>query len=139
MPTVRLFNGQTDFYEVDDFTDPWKSATTEIVVFQPGIIRHTEFVFHVVPLMSRQVRFIRRDLRGHGKSSNGEEGYTLDTLVDEMADFVDKVAGRPVHWIGESTAGMISIAFAAKHPDKLKSLIIMSSPLVLKSVHPFFG
>ncbi|KAK4942807.1 hypothetical protein LTR10_017567 [Elasticomyces elasticus] len=131
MPAVELFNGQTDYYEMDDFTDPWKSATTDIVVFQPGILRHTEFVYHLVPLMSKEVRFVRRDLRGHGRSSGGCNDYTLDTLVDEMADFVDKIAGRPVHWIGESTAGMISIAFATKYPEKLKSLILMSSPLVL--------
>ncbi|KIV81237.1 hypothetical protein PV11_08664 [Exophiala sideris] len=131
MPTVELFNGQTDYYEVDDFTDPWKFATTEIVVFQPGILRHTEFVYHLVPLMSGEVRFVRRDLRGHGRSSAGCTDYTLDNLVDEMADFVDKIAGHPVHWIGESTAGMISIAFAEKYPEKLKSLILMSSPLVL--------
>lgn len=134
MPFVELFNGQTDYYEVDDFTDPWKSDTVDIIVFQPGILRHTEFVYHLVPLMSREARFIRRDLRGHGKSSGGDSQdypYTLDTLIDEMADFVDKVAGRPVHWLGESTAGMISLAFAAKHPNKLKSLILMSSPVVL--------
>ncbi|KAI1611782.1 Alpha/Beta hydrolase protein [Exophiala viscosa] len=134
MPAVELFNGQVDYYEVDDFTDPWKFATAEIVVFQPGILRHTEFVYHLVPLMGRKVRFVRRDLRGHGRSSGGCSNYTLDTLVDEMADFVDKVAGRPVHWIGESTAGMISIAFAAKYPEKLKSLILMSSPLVLNDI-----
>ncbi|EMR69678.1 hypothetical protein MGN70_014486 [Eutypa lata] len=134
MPSVTLFNGQSDYYEVDDYTDPWNSGGTEVVVFQPGILRHTEFTFHMVPLMCRDVRFIRRDLRGHGRSSKGntqDYQYTLNTLVDEMADFVDKVVGRPVHWIGESTAGMVSIAFAEKYPSKLKSLIIMSSPLVL--------
>lgn len=104
MPTVQLSTGETDYYEDDDFTDPWNSATSDVVVFQPGIIRHTEYLFHLVPLMSRNVRFIRRDLRGHGKSTGGtrdEYSYTLDTLVDEMAEFVDKVVGRPVHWIGE--------------------------------------
>ncbi|KAM5349191.1 hypothetical protein ACJ41O_009014 [Fusarium nematophilum] len=134
MPLVTLSSGQSDYYEVDDYTDPWNSDECDIVVFQPGILRHTEFTFHLAPLMCRHVRFIRRDLRGHGRSSRGDSPgykYTLDTLVDEMADFVDEVAGRPVHWIGESTAGMVSIAFAAKHPSKLKSLILMSSPLVL--------
>lgn len=135
MPFVTLFNGQTDYFEVDDYTDPWNRDEADIVIFQPGILRHTDFTYHLVPLMCRDARFIRRDLRGHGKSSKGDaEGYqyTLTTLVDEMADFVDKVAGRPVHWIGESTAGMVSIAFAEKYPNKLKSLIIMSSPLTLK-------
>jgi len=134
MPEIKLSTGQTDYYEVDDFTDPWRADDVEIVVFQPGISRSTMMLFHLVPLMSRNVRFIRRDLRGHGKSSIGDDenyAYTLDTLVDEMAEFVDKVAQKPVHWVGESTAGMLAIAFAKKYPEKLKSLIVMSSPLVL--------
>ena len=134
MPYVDLSTGERDYYEVDDFTDPWKGDSVEIVVFQPGISRLTEHLYHLVPLLSGKVRFIRRDLRGHGRSSGGDSKgykYTLDTLAAEMAEFVDKVAGRPVHWIGESTAGMVSIAFGEQYPDKLKSLIIMSSPLVL--------
>ncbi|KAH8652978.1 Alpha/Beta hydrolase protein [Ilyonectria robusta] len=134
MPLVKLSNGQSDYYEVDDYTDPWNRDESDIVIFQPGILRHTDFTFHLVPLMCRHVRFIRRDLRGHGRSWTSDVPgyhYTLDTLVDEMAEFIDKVAGRPVHWIGESTAGMVSIALAAKYPSKLKSLIVMSSPLVL--------
>ncbi|PVH70257.1 alpha/beta-hydrolase [Cadophora sp. DSE1049] len=134
MPSITLPNGQTDYYEVDDYTDPWNKDDADVVIFQPGILRHTEFVFHVVPLMAHNVRFIRRDLRGHGRSSIGDAAgyqYTLDTLVDEMAEFVDQVVGRPVHWIGESTAGMLALAFAKKYPAKLKSVIIMSSPLFL--------
>lgn len=134
MPEIRLSNGQTDYYEIDDFTDPWRAAEVDIVVFQAGLTRHTEMLFHIVPLLSRDVRLIRRDLRGHGNSSIGDtDGYVyeLDTLVDEMADFIDKVAKKAVHWIGESTAGMLAIAFARKYPEKLKSLILMATPLAL--------
>jgi len=138
MPSITLLNGQTDYYEIDDYTDPWNKDDADVVVFQPGIVRHTEFVFHVVPLMARNVRFIRRDLRGHGRSSIGDAPgyqYSLETLVDEMAEFVDKVVGSPVHWIGESTAGMLAVAFAKKYPAKLKSVIIMSSPLFLRYMY----
>ncbi|KAH0342002.1 putative cytochrome P450, partial [Aureobasidium melanogenum] len=134
MPECYLSNGQVDYYEIDNFTDPWRSREVETVVFQPGITRHTELLYHLVPILGTKVRLIRRDLRGHGRSSIGDDKdypYTLDTIADEMAEFVDKVAKGPVHWIGESTAGMTSIAFAAKYPDRLKSLIIMSSPIVL--------
>jgi hypothetical protein len=49
-----------------------------------------------------------------------------------MAEFIDRVTGRPVHWTGESTAGIVSIPLAAKQRSKLKSPILMSLPLVLK-------
>jgi alpha-beta hydrolase superfamily lysophospholipase len=100
MPELKLSTGKTDYYEVDDFTDPWEADTPEIIVWQPGMLRHSDLIFHVVPLLIRDVRLIRRNLRGFGRSSIGDSPgypYTLDTLVDEIAEFVDKVAGRPVH------------------------------------------
>jgi len=91
-------------------------------------------VYHLVPLFCGKVRFIRRDLRGHGRSSEGKDEnykFDLETIVAEEAEFIDKVAGRPVHWLCDSTAGMLGIALAVKFPEKLKSLTLMSSPLVL--------
>jgi pimeloyl-ACP methyl ester carboxylesterase len=135
--TVQLSTGEWDYYEVDDYTDPWTEP--EIVVYQPGQGRHTDLVFHLVPLFCGRVRFIRRDLRGHGRSSEGKDAeykFTLDTIVAEEAEFIDKVAGKPVHWMCDSTAGMLGIALAAKYPEKLRSLTLMSTPLVLPYAPP---
>lgn len=137
---LELSTGERDYYEVDDYTDPWKEA--EIVVYQPGQGRHTDLVYHLVPLFCGRVRFIRRDLRGHGRSSEGkDEGYKfdLDTIIAEEAEFIDKVAGKPVHWLCDSTAGMLGIALAHRYPEKLRSLTLMSSPLVLPYVFARMG
>jgi len=91
-------------------------------------------VYHLAPLFCGRVRFIRRDLRGHGKSSEGKDAdypFDLDTIVAEEAEFIDKVAGKPVHWLCDSTAGMLGLALAHRYPEKLRSLTLMSSPLVL--------
>jgi pimeloyl-ACP methyl ester carboxylesterase len=129
---LELSTGETDYYEQDDYTDPWKEP--EIVIYQPGQGRHTDLVYHLVPFFCASVRFIRRDLRGHGRSSEGKfPGYefTLETIVKEMAEFIDRVAGKPVHWMCDSTAGMLGLALAHRFPEKLRSLTLMSNPLVL--------
>ncbi len=132
---LELSTGEVDYYEVDDYTDPWKEP--EIVVYQPGQGRHTGLVYHLVPLFCGRVRFIRRDLRGHGRSSEGKDSeykFDLDTIVAEEAEFIDKVAGKPVHWMCDSTAGMLGLALAHRYPEKVRSLTLMSSPLVLPYV-----
>ena len=129
---LELSTGEVDYYELDDYTDPWTEP--EIVVYQPGQGRHTELVYHLVPLFCGHVRFIRRDLRGHGRSSEGKDAdykFNLETIVAEEAEFIDKVCGKPVHWLCDSTAGMLGIALAHRYPEKLRSLTLMSSPLVL--------
>lgn len=44
---------------------------------------------------------------------------------------MDQLGVQKVHFLGESTSGMVGEALAAKHPERLHSLIICSSPTYL--------
>lgn len=128
-------NGQKTHYVCDDFTEPWKPRET--ILIQHGFGRHGKFWYHWIPILSRKYRVIRRDLRGHGYSSfpSVEEKetyqYTLDTILDEVVDTLDQLSIGKVHFLGESTGGMLGEIFAAKHPGRLHSLTICSSPTYL--------
>lgn len=155
---VRHPSGQTTHYIIDDFTDPWKPLhTRETVLIQHGFGRTAGHWYHWVPLLARHYRVVRRDLRGHGLSSfppatalrptstdgpgqKDEEGtaasssgydYSLDTILDEVIDTLDQLGIEKVHFLGESTSGMLGEALAAKHPDRLLSLVVCSSPTYL--------
>ncbi|EON65743.1 hypothetical protein W97_04982, partial [Coniosporium apollinis CBS 100218] len=82
--------------------------------------------------LSRKYRVIRRDARGHGRSSYPPCGtsynYSMDTILDEIIDTLDQLGLQKVHFLGESTSGAIGEALAAKYPERLHSLIICSSP-----------
>lgn len=128
-------NGQKTHYACDDFTEPWKPRET--ILIQHGFGRHGKFWYHWIPILSRRYRVIRRDLRGHGYSSfpSGEEKktykYNLDTILDEVVDTLDQLDIEKVHFLGESTGGMLGEIFAAKYPDRLHSLTVCSSPTYL--------
>ncbi|KAH8727055.1 Alpha/Beta hydrolase protein [Phaeosphaeriaceae sp. PMI808] len=128
-------NGQRTHYICDDFTDPWKPR--EAILIQHGFGRHAQFWYHWIPVLSRKYRVIRRDLRGHGHSSyvSPEEKatypYNLDTILGEVVDTLDQLNIRKVHFLGESTGGMLGEILAAKHPDRLLSLTVCSSPAYL--------
>lgn len=137
--TIHHPNGQSTHLLDDGFTDPWNSSET--IVIQHGFGRHAEFWYHWVPALSRRYRVIRRDTRGHGKSSfpktyttsnetprEGSYQYSLSTIISEIIDTLDQLGLDKVHFLGESTSGMLGISLAAKHPDRLHSLTICSSP-----------
>jgi pimeloyl-ACP methyl ester carboxylesterase len=121
-------NGPTTHVVIDDFTDPWKPSET--ILIQPGFGRHYAFWYHRIPVLARHYRVVRRDLRGHGLSScpGPDYDYSLDTILGEIADTLDQLGLEKVHILGESTGGMIAVAFAGKFPDRCHSLITCATP-----------
>ncbi|CAD6585730.1 MAG: hypothetical protein ASARMPRED_002295 [Alectoria sarmentosa] len=131
MPTITHPTGQSTYYEINDFTDPWKPHET--IVIQHGFARHSAFWYHWVPALSRHYRVIRRDARGHGKSSCPlpSYDYSVDTILGEIVDMFDQLAQQKVHFLGESTGVIFAEALAAKHGDRLFSVTTFSTPLFL--------
>ncbi|ATY16878.1 alpha/beta hydrolase [Amycolatopsis sp. AA4] len=72
-------------------------------------------------------RIATPDLPGHG-TRRGER-FTLDGAVDAVADAIDEVGGRAV-LVGHSLGGYVSIATAARHPERVVSLVGAGCSLV---------
>lgn len=144
---VNLPNGQTDHYFVDSFTDPWRPQDEkQVILIQPGFCRTGVFWYHWVPALSRDYIVIRRDLRGHGRSSHPERlnpwsdepgryednyAYDVETICAEIVDFMDRLGFKKFHFLGESTSGQLGHALAALHPERVTSLITCSTPTFL--------
>ncbi|KAH7133880.1 Alpha/Beta hydrolase protein [Dactylonectria macrodidyma] len=129
---IRHPNGQTTAYLHDTFVDPWRPAET--ILIQHGFGRTAEHFYHWVPALARRYNVIRRELRGHGGSSVPKPGqndaydYSADTIIDEIKDTLDQLGIERVHFVGESTSGMLAEIFAATYPGRVHSVIVCSSP-----------
>jgi pimeloyl-ACP methyl ester carboxylesterase len=127
MPKV-IANNYEMYYELDDFTDPWKSAET--IWIQHGFGRNLRFWHHWVPLLAGKLSVIRRDMRGHGQSADPgpEHKWSAEELLLDMKSFLDALGLDKVHYLGESIGGTLGIAFAVRWPERLKSLTLLSAP-----------
>lgn len=123
---IKHPNGQVSHCVIDDFTDPWKPA--EVILIQHGFGRNYAFWYHWVPVLASKYKVIRRDLRGHGLSSTPTGEYGLEELLEEIVDILDQLGLDKVHFVGESTSGMLGEALAARYPARLHSLITCSAP-----------
>jgi len=132
MPDIITL-GQKTHYKDDCFAPPFEPPP-ETILIQHGFGRNSNFWYEWVPLLSSKYRVIRRDARGHGESSAPSRDtydWSLDTMLRELIDMLDQLKIDKIHFVGESTSGMLGIAFAAKYPERLHSLIICSSPTYL--------
>ncbi|HEX4327284.1 MAG TPA: alpha/beta hydrolase, partial [Burkholderiales bacterium] len=125
-------NGPSLYYELDDFTDPWRDAP--YIMLQHGYARSTKFWRAWVPYLSRFYKVIRMDLRGLGQSSKDFDlttGFSAKNLLQDFNDLLDHLKVDSAHYCGESSAGTLGLAFAAECPQRVRSLTVISSPVAM--------
>jgi pimeloyl-ACP methyl ester carboxylesterase len=68
------------------------------------------------------------DLRGHGRTTMPPAGYTVADNVDDLEALLDawEVEG-PVHLFGNSFGGVVALAYAHRHPDRVASLFLIEA------------
>src|SRR5947207_5690301 len=76
-------------YYVDDFTDPWKSAPTLLLLH--AAMGSARRYFAWVPHLARDYRVVRLDLRGHGGSQvpPPDQPLALERLVADVVELLD--------------------------------------------------
>jgi esterase len=69
--------------------------------------------------------FVAMDVRGHGESAWSPAGaYQYRDQVGDLAAVVDKLGLSRFTLIGTSMGGIIAMAYAGTHPDRLTHLVI---------------
>jgi len=132
MPYLERAGAPAIHYEYDDYTDPWKNAP--ILLLQHGYSRSAQIWYQWVPYLARHYRVIRMDLRGLGKSPADfdlQRDMTAQHFIDDILAVIDAHGGGPVHYCGESLGGILGMILAAEHPEKLRTLTLISAPLRL--------
>ncbi len=80
------------------------------------------------------------DLRGHGQSEAGGDGYGLDLVAHDLATLLDELDLRDAVVVGHSMGGMSIMKFCADHPDVLSERVTalgFVATAAAPPVHPF--
>ena len=90
---------------------------------------HTLFS-NLVEKLSQKNKVVLIDLPGHGKSGPPRQDYTFDQFALVINELLYNLAiSEKISIIGHSMGGYAALAFAAKYPEKISSLVLMHSPL----------
>ncbi len=101
------------------------SGTGEPMLLIPGLgMDHTYYRLGA-PLLSRHLQVLAVDPRGIGRSTKSPPPYSVEGWADDFAALIDQLGFGPIHVLGSSLGGAMALALAQRHPDKLKSLIVV--------------
>src|SRR5271170_768349 len=128
MPSFRPSADLDMHYEVDDFTDPWTHPETVLLLH--GNAESGLAWWRWIPKLSRHYRVVRPDMRGFGQSSPmpSDFPWTLDRLIEDFCLLMDHVRVDRFHLVGAKIGGTVARAFAARRPERVKTLTVVGSP-----------
>lgn len=128
MPKARVAPDIDLHYVVDDFTDPWTQP--EAVLMLHGNLECHQSWYAWVPVLARHYRVVRPDMRGYGQSTPVPADYpwTIDVPIDDFVALMDQLDIRKFHLIAAKIGGFIARRFAARFPDRVRTLTVIGTP-----------
>ncbi|HXC12280.1 MAG TPA: alpha/beta hydrolase [Stellaceae bacterium] len=128
MPRIRLDEGLSLHCAVDDYLWPWEQPTP--VMMLHGFARNATFWNRWVPAIAGSRRIYRPDLLGCGPSDMPAASchFTPDQIAAQVLAVLDALSLPRVHWVGESSGGLVGLLLAASHPRRIASLVLCNTP-----------
>src|SRR5262245_37065036 len=78
--------------------------------------------------LTRSLRILRYDQRGHGRTEAPAGRYTFNLLMADVMGLLDALAIARTHFAGLSMGGATALGLAQRHPDRFDRIIICDSP-----------
>ena len=102
-----------------------------LVVFLHGLVMDnlSSWYFTVANPVAQHAEVLLYDLRGHGKSSRPKAGYSVEEQVDDLIELLNALglADRPLELVGNSFGGLLAIAFAIRHPERVRGITLVDA------------
>jgi pimeloyl-ACP methyl ester carboxylesterase len=100
------------------------------VVFIHGLVMDnlSSFYFTLANPIAEFREVVLYDLRGHGMSERPAAGYSVASLVADLAAILDALGiTHPVALAGNSFGGLVALAFTAAHPERVERLALIDA------------
>ena len=82
---------------------------------------------HLLQECARSNRLVRSDMRGFGMSQWKVTNFDFESLVSDLEAVVDAAGVERCDLLGLSHGSAVAIAYAARHPDRVRRLILLNS------------
>lgn len=123
MPIIRV-NDIDMYYEIHGEGEP--------LVLISGLNSDHTFYRGVLPQLAAKYKVIVFDNRGVGQTDKPDIPYSIDMMADDTAELLNALGIERAHILGTSMGGRIAVALALRHPQQVKSLILVST--IVKSL-----
>ena len=99
----------------------------EHLVLLHGFMENTLIWDDLEKNLSKNFSLIKIDLPGHGESKMYAEIHTMELMAEKVKELTDHLKISTFHLLGHSMGGYVTLAFAEKFPEILKSITLFFS------------
>jgi pimeloyl-ACP methyl ester carboxylesterase len=121
-------NGIKLYHEIYGQGDP-------LVLIHGGLTAIVEMQGWVQPL-AKMRRVIAVEMQGHGRTADTDRPMSFATMGDDIAALLNHLKIPKADVVGHSFGGAIAIRAAIQHPDKVRRLVVISSPHARSAWYP---
>jgi pimeloyl-ACP methyl ester carboxylesterase len=106
-----------------------------VVLIHGGLTTIGEMQGWVQPL-AEAWQVIAVEMQGHGRTADTDRPMSFPTMGDDIAALLDHLKIPKAHLVGHSFGGASAIRGAIQHPEKVRRLVVVSSPYARSGWYP---
>lgn len=108
--------------------DSGPGSAGETILFSHGLLWSTRMFDPQVAALRDRYRCVAYDHRGQGRSA-GHDGRSvpIETSYEDAVALIEALDLAPVHVCGLSMGGFVGLRLAARHPDLVRSLMLLAT------------
>ena len=84
---------------------------------------------NIIPHLADTARCIALDFMGFGKSAKPDISYTYADQIEYVEKFIDSLNLSDITLVATDIGGIIGTNYAIQHPEKIKGIVMMETPL----------
>lgn len=93
----------------------------------PGVTAYANWRF-TIPVLAQKYRVLAPDIAGFGYTERkADQEYTLDFWVRHLTEWMDAVGVKKARFVGNSFGGGLTLAIAARHPERVERFVMMGA------------
>ena len=114
-------NGLKMYYEVHGNGEP-------VVLLHGAFMTITNNWDGWIGALAKTRRVIAIEMQGHGRTADIARDITDENLADDVAALLDHLNIPRADLLGYSMGGGVAMQCAVRHPDKVRKVVVISSP-----------
>ncbi len=107
------------YYELHGSGEP-------LVLLHGGMTTLEDFAA-VLPGIAAGRHVIAYERQGHGHTADIDRPFTMENWADDLAALLDHLKIEQADVLGYSTGGSVALAFALRHPNRVRKLVLVST------------
>jgi len=106
-----------------------------LVLIHGGLTTISEMQGWVQP-MAKTWQVIAVEMQGHGRTADTDRPMSFTTMGDDVAGLLDHLKISKADLVGHSFGAACAVRAAIQHPERVRRLVVISSPYARSGWHP---